>query len=262
MNKYFKSFKEALKRSDRVSLIIYFILRALVIFCMIRELFLGNIMNALLCVLSLILFLMPLFIEKTFKVDLPSTLEIIILLFIFSAEILGEINSFYLKIENFDNILHTLNGFLCAAVGFSLVHLLNENVDSFNLSPIFVAIVSFSISMTVGVVWEFFEYGMDKYIGFDMQKDVYVETIKSVELDETNSNEVVVVDNIDKVIVKDKEDNEYVIDGYLDIGLHDTIEDLKVNFIGAALFSTLGYIYLKNKNKFKFIKHFVIEKNN
>ena len=250
--------KKIIKSNNKTTLIIYLILRVLVIFCMIRELFLGNIMNALLCILSLILFLLPLFIEKTFKIDLPTILEIIILLFIFSAEILGEINCFYLKIDNFDNILHILNGFLCAAVGFSLVQLLNENVENFNLSPVFIAIVSFSVSMTVGVIWEFFEYGMDKYMGFDMQKDTYLTSIKTVELDK--NNEVMKIDNIKNTIIIYSDDKIKTLDGYLDIGLHDTIEDLKVNFIGASIFSIFGYIYLKTKNKFKFIKHFIINK--
>ncbi|MBE5746549.1 MAG: hypothetical protein E7359_04655 [Clostridiales bacterium] len=255
-----KKIKNVIKKSDKKKLTIYLVLRALVIFCMIRELFLGNIMNALLCVLSLILFLIPMFVEKTFKVDLPNTLEIIIMLFIFSAEILGEINSFYLKIENFDTILHTLNGFLCAGVGLSLVDLLNNKVESFNLSPVFIVIVAFCFSMTVGVFWEFFEYGMDKYMGVDMQKDTYVSKIKTVELDENKSNDVITIDNITETIIVDKELNVTQISGYLDIGLHDTMDDLKVNFVGAAIFSAFGYVYLKTKEKFKFIKNFVIVK--
>ncbi len=76
-------------------------------------------------------FTLPMFVQKNFKIELPNTLEIIILLFVFCAEILGEINSFYQHIPIWDTMLHTLNGFLCAGVGISLVNLLNENVDSF-----------------------------------------------------------------------------------------------------------------------------------
>lgn len=255
-----KELKKVFQSSERHKLIVYLILRFLVLLCMVREIFLGNIMNALLCVLSLILFLLPVFVEKTFKVDLPNTLEIIILLFIFSAEILGEINSFYLKIDNFDNLLHTLNGFLCAGVGFSLVNLLNDNIESFKLSPVFVVIVAFCFSMTIGILWEFFEYGMDKYFNFDMQKDTYIAEINSVEFDETKSNEIETINDIDKTIIIDKDLNTYQLNGYLDIGLFDTMDDLKVNFVGAAIFSAFGYVYLKTKEKFKFIKNFVIVK--
>jgi len=142
----------------------------------------------------------------------------------------------------------------------SLVDLLNNKVESFNLSPVFIVIVAFCFSMTVGVFWEFFEYGMDKYFGFDMQKDTYVSDLKSVELDNTKSNEVVEIKDINRTIIVDKDLNTYQLNGYLDIGLYDTMDDLKVNFVGAAIFSAFGYVYLKTKEKFKFIKNFVIVK--
>ena len=134
-----------LKGNDKKSLTVYFIFRFLIIVCMIRELFNGNFQNAALCVLSLFLLILPFFLEKKLKVQFPSTLEIIIFVFIFAAEILGEINNFYGAIPYWDTILHTLNGFLCASVGFSLVYLLNERSKSVHLSAVFVALVSFRL---------------------------------------------------------------------------------------------------------------------
>ena len=250
--KKLKNIKQILKKYNKVSLWVYFFLRVLVILCMIRELYRGNFENALLCILSLILFLLPVIVEKTFKVDLPPTLEVIILVFIFSAEILGEINNFYGQFPNFDDILHTINGFLAASVGFSLVYLLNENTEKFHLSPIFVAIVAFCFSMTIGVFWEFFEYGMDQFVGLDMQKDSYVETIRTVTLDPEQSNQVVTFDDISKTVLYDESGNEIMeISHYLDIGLHDTMQDLFVNFIGAFVFSVFGYLYILNQKQYK-----------
>ena len=81
------------------------------------------------------------------------------LLFIFSAEILGEISSFYVLFPFWDTTLHTLNGFLAAAIGFSLVDLLNRSDRvKFDLSPLFLSITAFCFSMTIGVLWEFFEF--------------------------------------------------------------------------------------------------------
>lgn len=261
MKKTKNKLKEIIKKSDKSSLTVYIILRMLVIICMIRELMLGDIQNASLCILSLILFLLPAFVEKTFKVDLPNTLEISVLVFIFSAEILGEINNFYGIFKNFDDILHTINGFLAASVGFSLVYLLNRNIDSFKLSPFFVSLVAFCFSMTIGVVWEFFEYGMDTVFNFDTQKDTYVEKINTVTLDETNSNKVVSIDDIDHTIIYDKNNQELAnIEGYLDIGIIDTMEDLIVNFIGAFGYSVFGYLYIINKEKNKIAGKFIIKK--
>ncbi|MBQ7140242.1 MAG: hypothetical protein IJO32_01910 [Bacilli bacterium] len=261
MKRIYNRIKKGIKESDKTTLTVYIILRLLVILCMIRELFHGNIENALLCILLLILFLFPAFVEKTFKIDLPGVLEVIILIFIFSAEILGEINNFYGIFSNFDDILHTLNGFLAASVGFSLVYLLNENIESFKLSPIFVTLVAFCFSMTIGVVWEFFEYGMDVIFKTDMQKDKYVYNINTVELDPEFDNNVVSIENINKIIVYDKKGNILTnLNGYLDIGLHDTMNDLKVNFIGALIYSIFGYLYIINKEKYKFAGRFLTRK--
>ena len=256
-----KSIRNIYKESSKVSFTVYIVLRLLVILCMVRELMNGNFENVLLCVLSLILFLLPIFIEKTFKIDLPTPLEVIILVFIFSAEILGEINNFYGMFHNFDDILHTINGFLAASVGFSLIYLLNENTDKLKLSPFFVSLVAFCFSMTIGVAWEFFEYGMDRYFGLDMQKDEYVERIKTVTLEPEQKNQVVTFDNIKYTVIYDENDQPLTtIEGYLDIGLNDTMKDLIVNFIGATVFSALGYLYIVNRNRYSFAGVFLTKK--
>lgn len=261
MIKRVKIIKEIEKKKHKSSFIIYMILRTLVLLCMVREIMNGNFQNALLCVFSLGLFLLPSFAEKKFKIELPNLLEIIIMLFIFSAEILGEINNFYGIYPNFDTILHTINGFLCASIGFSLVYLLNKNIESFQLSPIFICLVAFTFSMTIGVLWETFEYGMDKYFNLDMQKDTFVNEINTVLLDETLTNKVVSINNIDKTIIYDKNNTQIAtFNGYIDIGLNDTMEDLFVNLIGAVIFSILGYLYLLNEDKYKLAGKFLTKR--
>ena len=257
MKKIINKLKNIIKKKNKTSLIVYSVLRILVIICMIRELYHGNSENAMLCVLSLILFLVPSIAEETFKIKLPVVLEVIILLFIFSAEILGTINDFYGKFEIFDDILHTLNGFLAASVGFSLVYLLNENFVSFKLSPIFVSLVAFCFSMTIGVVWEFYEYGMD-HLGHDTQNDKYLYELNTTYLDEGK----VSLEGIDHTIIYDKDGNEMLyIKGYLDIGLHDTMHDLIVNFIGAVVFCIFGYLYIINKDKYQVAGIFLVRKS-
>ena len=256
-----KKLKDMIKASSKTTSTVYVILRILVIFCMIREIVNGNFQNALLCVLSLILFLMPFLVEKTFKVDLPVILEVMIFAFIFSAEILGEINNFYRTIPFWDSVLHTINGFLAASVGFSLIYLLNENIETFKLSPIFVSIFAFCFSMTIGIIWEFFEYSMDKYFNFDMQKDAYITKINTVELDPKKDNNVVTIDSIKYTIIYDENEKELVkLNGYLDIGLDDTIKDLWVNFIGATVYSIFGYLYIINKDKYHIAGKFLTKR--
>lgn len=257
MSKYIKGIKEKYKKTKKRSLLVYLILRILVIICMVLEILRGDLNNAFLCLLSLLLFTIPTILEDKFKIGIPSLLESIIYLFIFSAEILGEINNFYGNIPYWDTILHTLNGFLAAGVGFSLIDLLNKNSKSIKLSAEFVAIVAFCFSMTIGVLWEFFEYGADRYLKLDMQKDRIITSISSVELDPNKSNKSITVNNIKETHIITEDGTVVINGGYLDIGINDTMKDLIVNFIGAVCFSFLGYLYIKNRDKYKFATNFI-----
>lgn len=256
-----KKIKEAYKESRKGVLVVYLLLRFLVILVMVRQIFLHNYWNAFLCILVLIQFLIPYFITKKLKIELPSIFEIIILLFIFSSEVLGEIQNFYGVFKHFDIVLHTLNGFLCAAVGFSLIDLCNNNSEKFNLSPLYLTIVAFCFSMTIGVLWEFLEYSIDKVMLSDMQKDKLVTKISSVWLNPDGKNKAIIVDNINKTIIYSDSGETVIEGGYLDLGLNDTMKDLIVNFVGAVVFSIFGYLYVINRDKYKIAEKFMPKKS-
>jgi len=224
------------------------VLTTLVVISIIRQMFLGNYHNMFLGMLALVLFMIPQMVDKKLGVTIPVGLESVILIFIFAAEILGEINAFYEKIPVWDSILHTTNGFLMAAIGFALIDMFNRSEKfSVKMSPYFVAFVAFCFSMTVGVLWEFFEFGMDHFFGTDMQKDWIVSAINSVKLDPTGGNTPVHL-AVKTVAVNGK---DLGLGGYLDIGLIDTMKDLMVNFVGAVVFSVIGVFYLKNRGRGK-----------
>lgn len=234
---------------------VYVVLRLIVVAELVLSILRGEYESAFICLLVLILFILPFFIQQNFGIQLPTTLEIIILLFIFAAEILGELEGYFITYSNWDTMLHTTTGFLCAATGFALIDILNRNSRiKFQLSPIYVALAAFCFSMTVGVLWEFFEFGMDRLFHLDMQKDTVVQSITSVMLDPNNSNTPITIDGIHSVAVNG---NDLGFDGYLDIGLYDTMEDLFVNFIGAVTFSVIGYFYIKHRGKGKLAQAFI-----
>lgn len=246
-------------RKKSVVAAVYIVLRLLVILVMVAQFFNGNFENVFLCILTLILFLLPTIFEKSLQIDLPNALEIIILLFIFAAEILGEIRAFYTTFAYWDTMLHTINGFLCAAIGFSLVDMCNRHKRvSLSLSPVYMAIVAFCFSMTIGVLWEFFECTMDQFFLLDMQKDTVVNVISSVNLDPTGGNTPVAIKGItDVIVVCGDEQIPLGVGGYLDIGILDTMKDLWVNFIGAVVFSILGYFYVKSRGKGWFARNYI-----
>lgn len=241
---------------------IYVVLRFFVIVTLIAQLIRGNYENVFLCILTLILFTIPTIIDKKLNIALPNALESIILLFIFSAEILGEVQNFYGIFKGWDSILHTINGFLCAAIGFSLIDILNRS-EKFHtkMTPAFVALVAFCFSMTIGVLWEFFEFGMDVTFKTDMQKDRIVQEISTVTLNPEGKNDPVEIRNITGTTIHYIENGENkeisVVDGFLDIGIRDTMKDLFVNFIGAVVFSILGLLYIKDRDEYKFAEKFM-----
>ena len=259
MRAVFASAHDALRRKRTVA-VVYFTLRFLVIAVMVAQFFNGDFESVFLCALTLVLFLLPTVFERALMIDLPNTMEIIIMLFIFAAEILGEISSFYTTFKSWDTILHTLNGFLCAAIGFALVDMLNRTEKfSLSLSPVFMSIVAFCFSMTIGVLWEFFECGMDQLMMLDMQKDTVVHSISSVMLDPSGRNNRVLIENIvDTIVVTaDGQQISLGLGGYLDVGILDTMKDLFVNFIGAVVFSIIGYFYVKTRGQGKFASRFI-----
>ena len=202
---------------------VYWILRLIVIGVMVMTIIHKNYESTFVCVLVLILFMLPRFVERNFRIELPSALEIIILIFIFAAEILGELKSYFITYPHWDSMLHTTTGFLCAATGFALIDILNRNSKiKFQLSPIYVAVAAFCFSMTVGVLWEFFEFGMDRLFMMDMQKDTVVNAITSVMLDPTNSNIPVTIDGI----TSGGDASEYVVKPLMQDAFGGTMDEL------------------------------------
>jgi len=242
-------------REHRSSFVVYMVLRAFVIVTMVLQMLNHNYENVFLCILTLLLLIIPGLLQVRLRIELPTGLEIILLVFIFAAEILGEIGAYYIKYPIWDTMLHTVNGFLMAAIGFSLVDILDRDERlKFDLSPFFTALVAFCFSMTIGIIWEFFEFGMDMFFELDMQKDTVISGISSVLLDPAASNHPVRISEIREVAVNGE---SLGLGGYLDIGLIDTMKDLFVNFIGAVAFSVVGYFYIKNRGKGKVAGQFI-----
>ena len=248
--------KIQIKENKKRRLTIRGVLSVSVLVIAVRSFLTGNYENLFTCILTLFLFGVPLFIDRRLRIDLPPTLEAIIYVFIYAAEIQGEIGSYYTKYPGWDTMLHTTNGFLMASIGFALVDIFNGSEKfSMKLSPLFLAITAFCFSMPVGVLWESFEFGMDWFFRMDMQKDFFVTAIHTVSLNPDGLN---IVEHIPiESLVVNGEDWLAKYGGYLDIGLIDTMKDLMVNFVGAVVFSVIGFLYTKHREKGSFAERFI-----
>lgn len=231
------------KKKLTLKIIIYIVVRVIIIASFIFALFARNYYTAFQCVLVFVLFLLPSALDRKFNLQLPNLLEILIILFIFASIFLGDMSGFYALFPFWDTMLHTISGFVMAAIGISMINILNKSERvPFMLSPFFVALFSFCFSMTIGVFWEFFEYGADILLRFDMQKDTYITSITS---SLANSGKTLYIDS---VVLNGK-----VLNGYIDIGLIDTMNDLIVNAVGAFVLSVFGWLYLKGRG-YKWIR--------
>lgn len=241
--------------NNRPAFLTWLLLRLIVLAALIRAAMQGYWENVFICLLVLFLFLLPSLLEKRLGVSFPSGLQIVILIHIFACEILGELGCYYVRYPHWDTITHTVWGFLCAAIGYALVDILNRKDSThFHLSPAFLAVVAFCFSMTIGVLWEFFEFAADQLLLLDMQKDTVITRFSSVLLDATSSNIPIQVNHIADVAVNGE---SLGLNGYLDIGLFDTMEDLFVNSIGALVFSLIGYFRTKSENAKRIAESFI-----
>lgn len=263
MNILKKFFTSSTSTASRKIVAVYVVFRVIAVVNLINQIiFMQEWGDIFILALTLVLFMIPNLVERIFNIVIPNLLELIIIIFIFSSTVLGELGDFYGYIPAWDTALHTLNGFLAAGVGFSLIYLLNKNAEGIDLTPVFLALVTFCFSMTVGVIWEFFEYYADRSMSLDMQKDMIVQEINSVRINEENSA-VYHVRGIERTVIEGRDSagnaTQTVIDGgYLDIGIRDTMKDLLVNLIGAVVFSVFGYLYAKyDQQKYRFVRNFI-----
>jgi len=180
------------------------------------------ISNIFLGFLGIILFSLPWLIESRFKVDIPNYLEIIVLSFLFGAIILGNIHGFLESVKGYDKFLHTLSGIIISVIAYEIIHSYNlSKNDAVKLSPGLLSIFAFCFSITLLVVWEFYEFSVDT-----------------------------IAYNINNETSRNMQRYQWVNDSLVypqPYGLMDTMLDLIVGSIGAALVSFVGWRILLKK---------------
>jgi len=179
------------------------------------------------CVLGILAIKLPYFLKEKIDLKIPSVMMLFYVLFLYAAIYLGEVRNFYYNVPYWDIILHTFSGGMLGAIGFSFITILNNTEKiPFNLSPAFVACFSFCFALSLGAIWEIYEFTADGILQTNMQKFAL-------------------------------EDDTLLIGRN---ALSDTMKDLIVDGIGAFVISVIGYISLKyqkgwiEKLLFKFSK--------
>lgn len=167
-----------MRKIDRIKLVVSVLFRVFLIGAIVFAIIKQNWMNLALSVLTLFLTSIPTLIERRYRIDFPEEFELMILFFIYASLVLGEIYQFYDKFWWWDVMLHTLSGIIFGILGFYLVYIMNrEKRIAVSLSPLFIAVFSFCFAIALGAVWEIFEFSIDYFFGFNMQKSGLVDTM-------------------------------------------------------------------------------------
>ena len=161
--------------------------------------------------LLLIVLFIPIIFKKRLQVDIPAEFHLTAVLFTFAALYLGEVQHFYQRVWWWDIALHGSAGLLMGIFGFLLIYILNESIRiDIHLTPGFIAFFAFTFAISIGTVWEIFEFSVDEIFQLNMQKPMMGDPS----------------------------------------GLTDTMWDMIVNAIGALMISLTGWWYLKSKKNY------------
>lgn len=188
---------------------------------------LSNIINGLwtatfICLFSLIILLISDFIQNKLKYN--NVFALLIYTFLTSSLIGGEIYNLYVKIWYYDIIMHTLSSFIVSGLLYYLLKILNIKIIT-TITVLFI----FSFAMMIASLWEITEFTIDRVFNSDMQKDTIITEIKSKLL--SKEGKYVIKKKINKMKIGDD-----TVDGYLDIGLYDTIDDMICATCGSIIF--------------------------
>lgn len=236
MNRGFLTVTKERLKSDPAACVIFAAFAAFEIFSGIWFAAHAEARNAALSFAYLLILPAALLAEWLLRIRFPALFHL--LLFVLAAGgVLGSCYDLYTVLPSFDELLHGISGILFCAVGFTLFRrILGEDGSKKTFFACLLAGVLFSL--TIAVLWEMFEYAAYAFAGIDMQEDMIVDGFSSYLLSGSH-NQTVTIDGITQTIIYYGDGQTYVIEGYLDIGMYDTLNDMLVCTIGCFLFALL-----------------------
>ena len=131
---------------------------------------------------TLVLTFLPERFAGFFGIRLPRSVLTAIVMFIFATLFLGEVGDFYERFWWWDVVLHFMSALSFGAIGFLLIFMLFEG-DRYAAPPWALAVLAFCVGLSIGALWEVFEFSMDQLFGMNMQKSGLVDTMKDLIID-------------------------------------------------------------------------------
>ena len=143
------------------------IIRLIFVYEIIYNIFFKEYNQMLIALMGFIGTFAPFIIKKIFKIQLPKTLNFIIVLFVFCTQYLGSLKNVYDSIKSFDTILHLTSGALICVIG--IYGFLQKGAYDITQSNCIVSMFGFCFSEAAAVFWEIYEFASDKLLGTNMQ---------------------------------------------------------------------------------------------
>ncbi len=211
--------RKLLTKRDKLNYYITWFVRASLVVAIVFALFNLRYMGFFVSLVTLVLTYIPHFIEKQYRVNLPAEFQLFIVIFVYFGVFLGEVGDFYTRFWWWDSLLHAFSGLALGLAGFLILYTLYKT-ERLKASPFIIALFTFAFALSMGAVWEIFEFGMDEAFGLDMQKARNLEEVYG-EFDTR-------------------------------LGVMDTMIDLILDAIGGFVAAIAGYFYIKNGESFLF----------
>jgi len=168
--------------AKKVENIVGYILRLFILIAIIGSTYTGQWIMVLLSSGILIMSFIPDIITKKTTINIPEEFELLFIIFIFAAVILGELNGYYTKIWWWDLMLHSIAGFNLGLWGLTILFILYEE-EKVQASPILIAMFTFCFAMAIGAVWEIFEFAGDQILGTNMLRSGLLDTMGDLIVD-------------------------------------------------------------------------------
>lgn len=139
----------------------------------------NNFFETFLIAIIIIFITLALRTKSKFQINFPLGFRIASVIFIFVTLYLGEIKKFYIKFALWDSIVHLSSAIQLGIIGFIILYTLQTN-KRIKTSPIFIAIFTFTFALSIGALWEIFEFFMDLSFQLNMQKSGLIDTMKDL----------------------------------------------------------------------------------
>lgn len=181
--------------------------------------------NVFLSLLTIALMSVPRFLKEKYNIKFKNWIEIFVLIFLFLSIVLGFIQEFYETVKGYDKLVHMISGIVLALVAFESIHIYSNYISqkkNQSIPALFIVLFSFSFTITLLVLWEFFEFLSDTITFNLMNKPTNMQRYQWLNT------------------------NRFYPQGY---GLLDTMLDLLLGALGSLVVSIGAFILLRRDEK-------------